>query len=282
MAQAVDSRSSSAAAPRAADPARDRDGLRLAQHPGAIRPLVLALADRLDRAPRPATTSNQPLTGNLLRQAIQQALTEDAGFPNHPLRLLAQRAGRQAGPHHTGRTSNVLMIQNLRDPTTPYFGALRMRAALGRRARLVTVDHGGHGAYLANDNACGDRAVTEFLLSGHRPAADRRCTAQLGQGVAESAAGLHGRADGTGRGAGGGGQIPCPPPRERLGDAVHEMRTGPPTTGASGRVWHIMADHAARSTPCGRKLAGAAGSSAHKEVPTERHCSPCTAAFRSD
>ncbi|MFD9824465.1 alpha/beta hydrolase [Streptomyces violascens] len=73
--------------------------------------------------------------------------------------------------------SNILMLQNLRDPVTPSFGALRMRTALDGRARLVTVDHGGHGAYGANGKGCGDRAVTAFLLTGHRPSADLRCTA---------------------------------------------------------------------------------------------------------
>lgn len=71
--------------------------------------------------------------------------------------------------------SNVLMIQNRRDPATPYAGALRLRAALGERARMVTVEHGGHGAYLANGNACGDRLVTRFLLTGERPARDAVC-----------------------------------------------------------------------------------------------------------
>lgn len=71
--------------------------------------------------------------------------------------------------------SNILMIQNRRDPATPYFGALRMRAALGDRARLVTVERGGHGVYLATGNACGDRAVTTFLLTGQRPERDVSC-----------------------------------------------------------------------------------------------------------
>ncbi|GAA3092661.1 hypothetical protein GCM10020254_42130 [Streptomyces goshikiensis] len=61
------------------------------------------------------------------------------------------------------------MIQNLRDPSTPYFGALKMRRALGDRARLVTVDHGGHGVYLAGTSTCGDRAVTHYLTTGTRP-----------------------------------------------------------------------------------------------------------------
>jgi hypothetical protein len=44
--------------------------------------------------------------------------------------------------------SNVLLVQNLRDPATPYRKALNLRAALGDRARMVTVDVGGHGSYL--------------------------------------------------------------------------------------------------------------------------------------
>jgi pimeloyl-ACP methyl ester carboxylesterase len=71
--------------------------------------------------------------------------------------------------------SNVLLIQNLRDPATPYTGALEMRRAFGDRARMVTVDSGGHGAYLSAGNACGDRAVTAFLVSGERPEHDTLC-----------------------------------------------------------------------------------------------------------
>lgn len=73
--------------------------------------------------------------------------------------------------------SNVLLVQNLRDPATPYSGALRMRRAFGDRARLVTVDSGGHEAYLAHGNACGDRLVTEFLATGRRPVRDVFCPA---------------------------------------------------------------------------------------------------------
>lgn len=71
--------------------------------------------------------------------------------------------------------SNVLMVQNLRDAMTPYVGAVNLRRAFGDRARMVSVDSGGHGVYLANGNACGDAAVTEFLVTGRRPAADIAC-----------------------------------------------------------------------------------------------------------
>ncbi|MEU9131435.1 alpha/beta hydrolase [Kitasatospora sp. NPDC048540] len=74
--------------------------------------------------------------------------------------------------------SNVLLVQNLRDPATPYRGALKLRQALGDRARMVAVDSGGHDAYLANGNACGDALVTRFLVTGGRPAADAFCPAE--------------------------------------------------------------------------------------------------------
>ncbi|MBC3993570.1 alpha/beta fold hydrolase [Streptomyces sp. AC563] len=72
--------------------------------------------------------------------------------------------------------ANVLLVQNLRDVSTPHSGALRLRSAFGDRARMVSVDATGHGAYMAVDgNACGDRLVTDFLVAGRRPAHDVTC-----------------------------------------------------------------------------------------------------------
>ncbi|MGA5821066.1 alpha/beta hydrolase [Kitasatospora sp. NPDC094028] len=73
--------------------------------------------------------------------------------------------------------ANVLLAQNLRDVATPYAGARKLLAAFGERARMVTVDSGGHDVYLANGNACGDAAVTDFLVTGSRPAEDVFCPA---------------------------------------------------------------------------------------------------------
>nr|WP_265868962.1 alpha/beta hydrolase [Streptomyces sp. SKN60] len=239
------------------DPDRDLPGgggLRLADRPEDVRPLVLDLAARLDRAPKPSTTPGVPLTGNLLRQALQSALYSDAAFADFA-RLVKQAADpdavpvlppmlagpmpdedatvtvgvvcndvrwrgevptfrrtvaadRAAHPLTAGMPvnitpcsfwkdawkdagqdspverptrltsdgpSNILMIQGLRDPSTPHSSALKMREALGSRARMVSVDRGGHGMYLSNGNACGDRTVTRFLLTGERPAADVTC-----------------------------------------------------------------------------------------------------------
>jgi pimeloyl-ACP methyl ester carboxylesterase len=71
--------------------------------------------------------------------------------------------------------SNVLIIQNRRDPATPLAGARKMRAALGDRARMVTVDQGGHLSYLFTASTCANGAGTKFLAAGKRPAQDRTC-----------------------------------------------------------------------------------------------------------
>lgn len=236
----------------AADPARESEGLRLAQRPGDVEPLFLDVAAKLDRAPRETTTEGVPLTGNVLRQVLQNDLYSDDSFPelaglvkaaqdltakpvlpvfaaqpmpdedaavvvavlcndvrwpasvaSYERTVAADRArypltAGMAGDitpcafwkkapavkptRITGEgPSNVLMVQNLRDPATPYFGALKMREAFGDRARLVTVDHGGHGAYLGDGggNACADRAVTAFLTTGSRPRRDASCPATV-------------------------------------------------------------------------------------------------------
>ncbi|MGW7681708.1 alpha/beta hydrolase [Kribbella sp. NPDC054772] len=73
--------------------------------------------------------------------------------------------------------SNVLMVQNLRDPATPLVGAKEMRQAFGDRARMVTADQGGHGVYPMGKNRCANNAVTSYLTTGKLPAQDYHCTA---------------------------------------------------------------------------------------------------------
>lgn len=73
--------------------------------------------------------------------------------------------------------ANVLLTQNLRDPATPLVGALAMRAALGQRARIVTADQGGHGAYLSTQNACVSNTATTFLVRGVLLSGDVYCGA---------------------------------------------------------------------------------------------------------
>lgn len=71
--------------------------------------------------------------------------------------------------------ANILMVQTLRDPATPYLGALGMRRALGQRARMVTVDTGNHGAYDPSTPSCAVRETHRFLETGVLPARDQFC-----------------------------------------------------------------------------------------------------------
>ncbi|MEU5036913.1 alpha/beta hydrolase [Streptomyces rubiginosohelvolus] len=73
--------------------------------------------------------------------------------------------------------SNILLVQNERDPGTPLAGAQKLRQALGQRARMVTADQGGHGVYPFGTNTCANEATTTFLTTGKRPADDLRCAA---------------------------------------------------------------------------------------------------------
>jgi pimeloyl-ACP methyl ester carboxylesterase len=169
----------------------DEDFARLAE---------LMLAARGDRPlPPPAATPPEPVLQNVTAVAVA-TICDDVAWPRSlPAIARDVAADRARHPLTAGMPanvmpcvfwpapaeppvrvsshgpSNVLMVQNLRDPATPYSGALRMLAALGSRARMVTVDRGGHEAYLANGNACGDRLVTAFLTGA--PARDAFCPA---------------------------------------------------------------------------------------------------------
>ncbi|GAB2604195.1 alpha/beta hydrolase [Kribbella endophytica] len=74
--------------------------------------------------------------------------------------------------------SNVLLVQNERDPGTPLAGARKMRRALGNRATMVTVDGGGHGVYPVTKNTCAKDALVKFLITGERPARDLTCAVE--------------------------------------------------------------------------------------------------------
>jgi len=71
--------------------------------------------------------------------------------------------------------SNILMLQNLRDPATPYAGALNTHAALGQRSRLVSVDEGGHAIVGFIPNTCANNAATNYLAFGVFPSHDISC-----------------------------------------------------------------------------------------------------------
>ncbi|WP_344980627.1 alpha/beta hydrolase [Streptosporangium fragile] len=70
---------------------------------------------------------------------------------------------------------NVLILQNTRDPSTSLANARGLRAALGRRAAMITVDQGGHGVF--GLGSCADEAMSSFLATGALPGRDRFCPA---------------------------------------------------------------------------------------------------------
>ncbi len=70
---------------------------------------------------------------------------------------------------------NVLILQNTRDPSTSPLTARGMRAALGKRAVMITVDQGGHG--VIGLSRCADTAMFSFLATGALPKRDRFCPA---------------------------------------------------------------------------------------------------------
>ncbi|MFS8099258.1 alpha/beta hydrolase [Lentzea alba] len=70
---------------------------------------------------------------------------------------------------------NILMVQNERDPATPLAGAYSTRRAFGDRAAMLTVDQGGHGAYVIGKNQCANDKVTSYLVDGRFPTHDVKC-----------------------------------------------------------------------------------------------------------
>ncbi|KXK63996.1 hydrolase [Micromonospora rosaria] len=70
---------------------------------------------------------------------------------------------------------NVLILQNRRDPVTPYAGGTLLREKFGQRARLVTADESGHGVYVLGNNACAVNVTTAYLVEGAMPAKDTAC-----------------------------------------------------------------------------------------------------------
>jgi len=73
---------------------------------------------------------------------------------------------------------SVLIVQNLRDPATPWVSAVGMRRALGSDAVLLSVDQGGHTAYLTTNSTCANDTTTAFLTRGELPPGPLSCPGQ--------------------------------------------------------------------------------------------------------
>lgn len=86
-------------------------------------------------------------------------------WPNKPVERPVAITGK--GPR------NVLVVQNTRDPATPWQSGLGLREALGKRAAFVGVNQGGHGVFALG--TCADDVMVAFLATGALPARDRFC-----------------------------------------------------------------------------------------------------------
>ena len=73
--------------------------------------------------------------------------------------------------------TNVLVVQNQRDPVTPLSGGRMINDAFGDRARLLEIDGSGHGGFVRDGNPCAVEAVTAFLVDGTMPEQDITCAA---------------------------------------------------------------------------------------------------------
>lgn len=71
--------------------------------------------------------------------------------------------------------TNILVLQNRRDPGTSLTGGQLLRRAFAQRSRMVTVDESGHGVYVYGHNACALNVTTGFLVHGTLPHRDTSC-----------------------------------------------------------------------------------------------------------
>jgi hypothetical protein len=86
----------------------------------------------------------------------------------------------------------ALIVQSIRDSATPYDGGVALRATLGDRAHLVTVEDTGHVISYNRRNSCTDAYATAFLVSGTLPPRGAFCAidaeaAALSQGQIRAA-----------------------------------------------------------------------------------------------
>ncbi|HEX6686262.1 MAG TPA: alpha/beta hydrolase [Candidatus Limnocylindrales bacterium] len=122
--------------------------------------------------------------------ADRQAFPGTAGWPANiwPCAFWAHRPVEPPVTVTDRGPRNVLILQNLRDPSTSWRNGYGLRRALGERAAFITVDAGGHGIYRIRSGPCADAITTEFLVSGRLPARDRFCQGPSPEDVPAAAA----------------------------------------------------------------------------------------------
>jgi pimeloyl-ACP methyl ester carboxylesterase len=67
---------------------------------------------------------------------------------------------------HDRGPRNILVVQNRRDPATPWISGLGMRRAFGDRAALITADFGGHG--VIGHQRCATMVALDYVVTDAR------------------------------------------------------------------------------------------------------------------
>jgi pimeloyl-ACP methyl ester carboxylesterase len=88
----------------------------------------------------------------------------------------AQDEDRYTGPYTAATSTPILVASTTFDPATPYSGALAVRD-LAPGSVLVTVEGWGHTMF--GLSRCGDRIVTDYLVSQTVPAGDQTCAQSI-------------------------------------------------------------------------------------------------------
>ncbi|GII05225.1 hydrolase [Planobispora takensis] len=168
---------------------------------GTAGTAILTRLDRLGSLGRGGGTGTAEVPADNSTAALYAVLCDDVAWPRSVAPYARQvAADRRAWPVTAGMPSNlwpcvawptrpveppvtvtghgprnVLILQNTRDPSTSLVSARGLRAALGRRAVMITVDQGGHG--VTGLGSCADEALSSFLATGALPERDRFCPA---------------------------------------------------------------------------------------------------------
>ncbi|MDI6104090.1 alpha/beta fold hydrolase [Actinoplanes sp. NEAU-A12] len=152
------------------------------------------LAERSTATAPVTTRADQPiaLTPTDNRKAVELAVgCGDVAWPrdiNHYIR--AVRADRHRFPDDAGRSANItpcafwpapveapvrvadrgprniLILQNLRDPATPWTSGYGLRRALGHRSTMISADSGGH--LVIGTNQCATNLALRYLTTDAR------------------------------------------------------------------------------------------------------------------
>ncbi|MFD8295135.1 alpha/beta hydrolase [Streptomyces bauhiniae] len=85
------------------------------------------------------------------------------------------RPGRPT-PLGSSQAPAMLLVGSAHDPVTPIEGAYEMRRRLPGSRVIRLDDDYSHGVFASRGNGCVDEAVSAYLMDGHTPASDVRCS----------------------------------------------------------------------------------------------------------